>query len=262
MKFPSLADASGRVRRILLRGVIPAAAVVGAVLVTVGLVTQQSAPKAPTAAPSASSSAPAHSATPRTHHHLRSGDDHPQATSHKHSAAKKKHASSKATSKPSKSTHSHQVRSASAPKRLRIPGIDVNTTVTKVGRTKSDQIGVPEGKHINDAAWFDESPTPGQYGASVIVGHIDTDNGKSVFFRLGALRHGNKIHITRKDGKKVTFVVDKARGYPDRQKLPTTKFLGGNVDKSELRLVTCTDFDHNTGHYRGNTIIYAHLKHR
>lgn len=266
MKFLS-PDTSGRARRILLRGVIPAAAVVGAVLVTIGLATQQSAPEAPSAAPpsSSSSSAP----TSRSSHH-QTAHKHTSATADphtagtpKHSATKSKHsAAAKADRKSDKRDHTSQhALPASPPTKLRIPRIDVDTDVTKVGRASSDQIGVPKGKHINDAAWFDESPTPGQYGASVIVGHIDTDNGKSVFFRLGELRHGNKIHITRKDGKKVTYVVDKARSYPDRKELPTTKFLGGDVDKSGLRLVTCTDFDHKTGHYRGNTIIYAHLTH-
>ncbi len=151
--------------------------------------------------------------------------------------------------------------SASQPKRLRIPRIDVNTKVGKVGRTSNGEMDVPKGKHINDAAWFDESPTPGQYGASVIDGHIDTDNGPSVFFRLGKLRHGDKIKITRKDDTKVTFVVDKTRGYPDRNNLPVGRLLGGDVDHPGLRLVTCTDFDHKIGHYLGNTIVDAHMVH-
>jgi sortase (surface protein transpeptidase) len=249
--------------------VIPAAAVAGAVLVAVGLATQQSAPQAPAAgsphSPSAGSTAtphPSHSRSP-TH----SATPHPTRSASPHAAQHTSPATHRHTRKPAEHSPHHtahknkHISAASAPKRLQIPRIDVDTSVIKVGRTSNDQVGVPKGKHLNDAGWFDESPTPGQYGPSIIVGHIDSDKGPSVFYRLGELRHGNKITVTRKDHRKVTFVVDKARSYPNRNKLPAIQLYGGNVDRSSLRLITCTDFDHKTGHYLGNTIVYAHLTH-
>jgi sortase (surface protein transpeptidase) len=249
-----------RGRQLLLRGVILAAVVAGVVLITVGLATQQTAPQAPAAHPAGkpssatkssatgSGSAPADRATTSS------------ARQHTHKLGPKKTHQSGQRSRRAKHK-SPQVLPASKPVRLKIPHINVDTAVGTVGRTSSNEIGAPKGNHINDAGWFDESPTPGQYGPSVIVGHIDTQHGPSVFFRLGELRHGNTIQITRKDDTNATFVVDTARRYPDRTKLPAGQLLGGHVDRSGLRLVTCTDYDHTTGHYRGNTIISAHLTH-
>lgn len=243
---------SGRGRQLLWFGVVLAAAV-GVYLVTVGLVTQHSAPQAPAAQPDKTASR----AKPS-----------PSEASPTPSPTDTKSPTRQHTAKPTPQTTSHQNRHkaqqplpASKPTRLKIPHINVDTAVGRVGRTSSDEIGAPKGKHLNDAAWFDESPTPGQYGPSVIDGHIDSPQGASVFYRLGALRHGNTIHITRKDGKTATFKVDKARRYPNRHNLPADQLLGGDVDQSGLRLLTCTDFDPKTGHYHGNTIIYAHLDH-
>jgi len=133
--------------------------------------------------------------------------------------------------------------------------------VTSVGVTKDRALGVPTGKRQDQAAWFRQSPSPGQYGASVIVGHIDTIRGPSVFYNLGSLHPGDKIIVRRHDQLKITFVVDGVRQYPNRDNLPMKDLYGGNPDQPGLRLVTCSNFDHTTGHYRGNLIVYAHAQH-
>lgn len=149
---------------------------------------------------------------------------------------------------------------ASRPVYLSIPAIKVNTAITTVGLTAQGVIDVPKGKQINQAAWYDQSPTPGQFGASIIVGHIDTDQGPSVFFELGGLKPGNLISLKRADGRTGVFIVDGLEDYPDRSKIPPAQAYIGAVDRSELRLVTCANFDNQTGHYRGNIVVFAHLK--
>ncbi|GAB3918060.1 class F sortase [Microlunatus endophyticus] len=154
-----------------------------------------------------------------------------------------------------------RARVASPPLHLSIPAIKVDTAVTSVGVTSGGALGVPSGDQQNEAAWFRDSPTPGQFGASVIVGHIDTIHGPSVFYNLGALHPGDTIVIRRKDHLRITFVVDGVRQYPDRTNLPIKELYGGDPAEADLRLVTCSNFDHSIGHYRGNLIIYAHAQH-
>ncbi len=159
----------------------------------------------------------------------------------------------------SRPTAAEQLRTASRPVRLTIPAIGVDTALTDVGLTEAGAIDVPEGRQINQAAWFDQSPTPGQFGASIIVGHVDTERGASVFFRLGGLRPGARITVNRRDGRRAVFEVDGLENYPDRSRIQPAQAYIGPVDRSELRLVTCADFNQRTGHYQGNVIVFAHL---
>ncbi len=109
-----------------------------------------------------------------------------------------------------------------------------------------------------EAAWYRYSPTPGQVGPSVIVGHVDNIYGPAVFFRLGALRPGNKIDVTLADGVVATFVVDGVRSYP-KAHFPTA-VVYGPTDYPALRLVTCGGpFDTSTRQYLDNTVVFASL---
>jgi sortase (surface protein transpeptidase) len=147
---------------------------------------------------------------------------------------------------------------ASKPIHLSIPAIGVDTKLTTVGKTDAGAIDVPSGAELNEAAWFDQSP-PGQYGPAVIVGHIDSIHGPSVFFRLGALRPGDKVRVKRADGRTAVFTIDGLSQYPNRKRLPIQAIYGGDLDRAGLRLMTCTNFDSSIGHYRGNTVVFAHL---
>ena len=64
-----------------------------------------------------------------------------------------------------------------------------------------------------EAGWYEYSPTPGQIGPSIIVGHIDTDKGPSVFYRLGAIRPGDEVDVGLADGTTAVFRVTGVRQY-------------------------------------------------
>jgi sortase (surface protein transpeptidase) len=108
------------------------------------------------------------------------------------------------------------------------------------------------------AAWYKYSATPGQIGASVIEGHVDSQTGPAVFFRLGALRPGDTIAVTLADGVTAVFKVSGVREYrkdnfPDR-------LVYGKTNYAALRLVTCGGaFDYATGHYLSSTVVFATL---
>jgi sortase (surface protein transpeptidase) len=148
---------------------------------------------------------------------------------------------------------------AARPKTIRIPAIKVFSPVNSVGLNSDHTMEVPHpGPLYNQPAWYRNSPTPGERGASVIVGHVDSAKGPSVFFNLGALRPGQRIEITRADGIIAIFAVDHVASFP-KDSFPT-RAVYGSSDYSALRLVTCGgSFDKATGNYRNDVVVFAHL---
>jgi sortase (surface protein transpeptidase) len=116
---------------------------------------------------------------------------------------------------------------------------------------------VPTGWDV--AGWYALGPRPGDPGSAVILGHVDSTTGPAVFYRLRELRPGDEIVITRVDGSRVRFVVERIATYP-KQRFPTDEVYYPTL-KPTLRLVTCGgSFDFSTGHYRANVIVFATIK--
>lgn len=148
----------------------------------------------------------------------------------------------------------------SVPVTISIPAIGVSSAVQDLGLNPDGTIAVPQpGPHYNEAAWYEYSPTPGQLGPSVVEGHVDSAaEGPSVFFRLGALVPGEDVDISRADHTVAVFTVTAVRRYP-KDAFPTTAVYG-NTDRAALRLITCGgSFDHATGHYTDNIVVFADL---
>ncbi len=147
----------------------------------------------------------------------------------------------------------------SRPVRIQIPAIGVSSTVQPIGLTKRGRLAVPQpGPHLNQAAWFESSPTPGQPGPSIIEGHVDSEQGPSVFFKLGDVRPGDHIRVTRKDGVTAVFTVNAVRDFK-KKSFPTSVVYGGDLSTPQLRLITCSDFDRSIRHHVGNEVVFAHL---
>jgi hypothetical protein len=149
---------------------------------------------------------------------------------------------------------------ASRPASITIPAIGIRSRVLPIGLAADGTLAVPQpGPHEDQAAWFENSPTPGQPGPAIIEGHVDTSRGPSVFFELGSIRPGNKIHVLRGDGIEVEFTVDAVRDYK-KAAFPTDKVYGAkDLSRPLLRLITCSDFDASIGHHVGNEVVFAHL---
>jgi sortase (surface protein transpeptidase) len=145
----------------------------------------------------------------------------------------------------------------SAPTAIAIPAIAVHTTgIVALGRRPDGTLGVPVDP--GRAGWYAPGPSPGELGPAVIVAHVDSRTGPALFWRLGELRRGQQIDITRADGAVVMFVVDDVERYP-KDAFPTVRVYGATAE-AELRLITCGGtFEHRTGHYRDNTVVFAHL---
>jgi sortase (surface protein transpeptidase) len=150
------------------------------------------------------------------------------------------------------------------PTRVRIPALDIDTPVVPIGLNSDGTLGVPQpGPHLDHAAWFENSPTPGQLGPSNVEGHVDTVDGPSVFFRLGDIRPGDHVVSDGRDGVQVTFRVDAVRDFL-KTAFPTRLVYGGgrgDLGRATLRLITCSDYDPTIRHHVGNEVVFAHLVH-
>ena len=147
----------------------------------------------------------------------------------------------------------------SMPVAVSIPAIGVHSKLLRLGLNSNGTIQVPPlPASANLAAWYKYSATPGQIGASVIEGHVDSYNGPAVFFRLGALRPGDTVNVTLADGITAIFRVTGVREYP-KIRFPA-KTIYGTSNYAALRLITCGGaFDYATGHYVSSTVVFASL---
>ena len=147
----------------------------------------------------------------------------------------------------------------SLPVSVDIPAIGVNSKLLHLGVNADGTIQVPSLETSSgEAAWYKYSATPGQIGASVIEGHVDSYDGPAVFFRLGALRPGDTVDVTLADGITAIFRVTGVRKYA-KSDFPA-KTIYGATRYAALRLITCGGaFDYATGHYLSSIVVFASL---
>jgi hypothetical protein len=150
------------------------------------------------------------------------------------------------------------VLASSAPVGIGIRSLGLAAPVHPVGVAGDGTIEVPASDRRDEAGWYSHSPTPGQYGPSVIVGHVDTRTGPAVFHDLGGLRPRAKIEITREDRSVAVFEVNSVKRF-DKSELPVEQVYG-DFSRPSLRLITCGGrwVGGSTG-YADNVIVFASL---
>ncbi len=122
------------------------------------------------------------------------------------------------------------------PARLKIPGINIDSTVEYVGLTPDGFMDIT--KSLDDVAWYKHGQRPGENGSAVIAGHYGWKNGKaSVFDNLHQLRKGDKLYIEDDKGMIISFVVRESRRYDPNA--DTSDVFSSNDGKSHLNLITC-----------------------
>jgi len=108
------------------------------------------------------------------------------------------------------------------------------------------------------AGWFTGGPTPGELGPAVIAGHIDWVTGPGVFLKLGDMKSGDLIEVTRSDRTEVVFRVTQVGQYP-KDEFPT-ELVYGNINHAGLRLISCGgSYNRTVGHYEDNIVVFAIL---
>jgi len=146
----------------------------------------------------------------------------------------------------------------SRPTRIAIPAIRVDAPIHDVGLARDGTIEVPAVTRPNEAGWYDESPTPGQFGPAVVVGHVDTKTGPAVFAKLADLEPGDRVEVTRRDRSVAVFEVNSVEQF-DKGALPADRVYG-DFSRPGLRLITCGGrwVGGSTG-YQDNVVVFASL---
>lgn len=145
----------------------------------------------------------------------------------------------------------------SLPVRLRIPSLEMIVEISEMLNLQaSGEIEIPA--TYDSVGWYINSPTPGELGPAVLLGHVDSQSGPAVFFSLGQLSVGEEIFVDRADGSIARFVVT-AFERPVQNAFPTTKVYG-DIDHAGLRLITCSGiYVRGAQRYTHNLIVYARL---
>ncbi|WP_412541918.1 class F sortase [Longispora sp. K20-0274] len=143
------------------------------------------------------------------------------------------------------------------PTRVRIPTIGVNAPLVTVGLDKGE-VGVPSLDKPTLAGWYRPGPAPGEVGPAILVGHVSGRKGPAVFYRLGELKPGALIEVSRTDDKVAVFRVDGVEQFP-KGRFPTARVFGEYTGPT-LRVITCggSYVGGNLG-YADNIVVFASL---
>jgi len=144
----------------------------------------------------------------------------------------------------------------SEPVSIHIADVGIDASFVQLGRLADDTLETPADPWT--VGWYKQSPTPGEIGPSVVVGHLDSPHNIAVFWRLHELNPGQIVEITRADNSVARFKVDEVNQF-SQDSFPTDRVYGP-INYAGLRLITCGGvFNHATGHYNQNTVVFASL---
>lgn len=139
------------------------------------------------------------------------------------------------------------------PVEVLIPAIGVDATVVPVGVVAgTNDVEVPP---LREAGWYRYGPSPGEAGSSVLVGHVDGDGQRGIFWALRDLALGAPVTVRYADGTSRGFAVS-ARAEELKTALPPALF--SRIGPPQLALITCGGaFDASTHHYLDNVVVVA-----
>ncbi len=147
----------------------------------------------------------------------------------------------------------------SNPTRLRIPQLNVDAPFTELTLSPAGQLNAPPPEDKNLVGWYRDGVTPGERGAAVVAGHVDTTKGPAVFLLLSLMLPGNKVEVQRADGTVAVFSVDAVETFA-KNAFPDQKVYGKTPD-AQLRLITCGGtYDKKRRDYLDNVVVFAHLE--
>ncbi|SCF79501.1 class F sortase [Streptomyces sp. Ncost-T10-10d] len=149
--------------------------------------------------------------------------------------------------------------SRSVPTRLQIPSLAVKAPFTGLSIGADGRLNPPPPNDSNLVGWFKGGVTPGERGAAIVAGHVDTTTGPAVFLQLQFLKPGSTVDITRADGSVATFKVDSVETF-SKAKFPN-KRVYSDTPSAQLRLITCGGpYNRKAKHYEDNVVAFAHLE--
>lgn len=133
------------------------------------------------------------------------------------------------------------------PTTIRIPAIGVDSNqIMALGLNTDGTMQVPPVAHPMMGGWYTGAAIPGNPGTAVVAAHVDGDGQHGLFFNLSKVKAGDRIFVTRSDGRTAEFEVTQVAEYAKEagnaqdgeQVFPAPVFFS-NQSRSELHLVTC-----------------------
>ena len=143
--------------------------------------------------------------------------------------------------------------------RLRIPSIQLDAPVEKVGITQQGDLGTPQQNEWDGVGWYSAGTQPGQEGSVVMDGHLDRVGGApAVFWNLKLLHSGDKVTVIDNKGQTYTYHVTRVASYPLDQ-APLQEIFSVSGGKF-LNLITCSGtWSSNQGQYNQRLVVYTSL---
>ena len=146
----------------------------------------------------------------------------------------------------------------SVPTRLSIPSIGVDAPFVPLSLDAGGALQPPPMSRPTVVGYYADGPTPGERGAAIVAGHVDTKTGPAVFLLLSLVKPGASVSVKRADGTTATFKVDTVQTF-SKGAFPDQKVYGATPD-AQLRIITCGGtFDRAKQDYKDNVVVFAHL---
>jgi hypothetical protein len=143
------------------------------------------------------------------------------------------------------------------PLRISFPTFEQTCEIQPVGRTEDGAMGTVDSNII--AAWYEEGPSPGDYGNALINGHKSWKKEKGVFAELVTLKLGDRIVIFMDDGSELNFYVHTVDVY-DRLSVPESVMDLDRGAEPRITLITCIgDWDYGAGTSSERVVVTAKL---
>jgi len=141
--------------------------------------------------------------------------------------------------------------------RVDIPAVGAVAPVDPLGLNRDGTLEVTD--NFARAGWYTGRPTPGEAGPAIIVAHRSSRRGPGAFWRLPEVLPGQQVVVTRADGRRVLFVVDRLEQH--RKAAFPTGAVYGPTPEAALRLITCGGpFEPALeDHYRDNVVVFARM---
>lgn len=144
----------------------------------------------------------------------------------------------------------------SDPVAVSIPRIGVHSRLVHLGLGPNGEMDVPRDPAL--AGWFSGGAAPGALGPAVIAGHVTWDGAPGVFHNLDTVRRGDRVTVTRKDGRTAVFTVSRVARFA-KARFPS-QAVYGVIDHAGLRLITCGGtYDAARHRYLDNVIVFGRL---
>ncbi|MFE2142045.1 class F sortase [Streptomyces sp. NPDC059456] len=154
----------------------------------------------------------------------------------------------------------HTPLAASVPVRVDVPSLGLRAPVISRSLDTQGAIEPPPFDRPGTVGWWGGGAKPGEAGAALLVGHVDTASKPAVFYGLSTAQPGGKVRVVRMDGTVAEFTIEDVRVY-ERAGFDAHRAYGPRIEgRAELRLVTCGGtYDKAAKEYTANVVVSAYL---